>query len=437
MAEGSVPFPQARRAEDGSGFEDLVALGRLLAGRPCREDPAWNFVVPLARQHDLAPLLYWRATRSPGGAVVPAELLQELENDFYCAAVKTVLAERQLAELLAALGEAGVPTLVLKGAAAGAFYPDPALRAYSDLDCLVPDSQLLEAETALQALGYRSHQSPSWWQDHFEHLPPMTRPGDALGVEVHWRLGPEEGGAGCLPAADVWERGVPWIVGPGAGQPALRLDDVDTVLHLCYHAAVQHRLHLGLRPLCDLAQAVSGWDDARWLTLLARARAYGLDRAVDLVLALAARWLSLELPPEVTGSWQPPATLLDGWLARLAFREVGAPTAMVVAGSMAGLGSRLRHLLWHLFLPRQGMAVLYGIPARSPLIWLAYAWRPFDLLRKHGGTMWRVWRGEEARSAWASEVWLERWLSPRSSGQGEDAATGRAGARLDKEPISE
>ena len=53
------------------------------------------------------------------------------------------------------------------------------------------------------------------------------------------------------------------------------------------HAAVQHRLHLGLHPLCDLAQVVSGWDDARWGTLMSRARAYGLGRAVDLLLALA------------------------------------------------------------------------------------------------------------------------------------------------------
>jgi hypothetical protein len=433
MGEGPVPFPQAECAEDGSGFEGLVALGHLLAGQPSGEKAPWDVVMPLARRHGLSPLLYWRVTHSPGRAV-PAPILQELKNDFHWAVRQTMLGERQLAELLAALDTAGVPALVLKGAAAGAFYPDPALRPYSDLDLLVPDSQVLQAEKVLQSLRYGSRLPTSWWQDHFLHLPPMTRPGEKLGVEVHWRISREDGRAGCLPAADLWERGVAWSVGPGADQPALRLDDADTVLHLCYHAAVQHRLHLGLRPLADLAQVVRGWDGARWLILMERARAYGLERAVALVLALAGRWLSLDLPPEVTKAWQAPAPQLDGWLTRLAFAfgQAGAPTAMVVAGSMAGLGARLRHLLSHLFLSRQGMALIYGIPARSPLIWLAYARRPIDLLRQHGGTMWRAWRGKgAARSAWALEVWLEGWL------RGEDPPPGRAGAWLDKEPISE
>ena len=357
---------------------------------------------------------------------MPAPLLEELRNDFYCAVARTMLAERQFAELLAALDEAKVPALVLKGAATGAFYPDPGLRAYTDLDFLVRDEQVGRAETVLRDLGYVPHPSPSWWQDHFQHLPPMARPDGGLSVEVHWRTGPREG-VGCLPVHDLWARGVSWSLGPGTAQPALRLDDVDTALHLCQHAAIQHRLRVGLRPLCDLAQVVAGWDRGRWLTLSSRARAYGLDRAVDLVLALADRWLSLDPPPDIARAWQPLAPLLDAWLARLAYPEAGAPAAMIVAGSATGHGARLRHLLRHLFLPRQGMALLYGIPARSPLIWLAYARRPIDLLRKHGEAMWHVLRGKEAaRAAWNSEVWLERWLhGPDGANRGESPPGGQ------------
>ncbi|MDX9829556.1 MAG: nucleotidyltransferase family protein [Anaerolineae bacterium] len=410
----------------GSRPDGLAALGCLLAGQPSGEATPWELVVPLAVRHSLGPLLYWRATQEPGGAALPAPLLEELRNDFYCAAARTMLAEGQLAELLAALDEAKVPALVLKGAATGAFYPDPGLRAYTDLDFLVRDEQVGRAETVLRDLGYVPHPSPSWWQDHFQHLPPMARPDGGLSVEVHWRTGPREG-VGCLPVHDLWARGVSWSLGPGTAQPALRLDDVDTALHLCQHAAIQHRLRVGLRPLCDLAQVVAGWDRGRWLTLSSRARAYGLDRAVDLVLALADRWLSLDPPPDIARAWQPLAPLLDAWLARLAYPEAGAPAAMIVAGSTTGHGARLRHLLRHLFLPRQGMALLYGIPARSPLIWLAYARRPIDLLRKHGEAMWHVLRGKEAaRAAWNSEVWLERWLhGPDGANRGESPPGGQ------------
>ncbi len=408
----------------GSRPDGLAALGCLLAGQPSGEATPWELVVPLAVRHSLGPLLYWRATQEPGGAALPAPLLEELRNDFYCAAARTMLAEGQLAELLAALDEAKVPALVLKGAATGAFYPDPGLRAYTDLDFLVRDEQVGRAETVLRDLGYVPHPSPSWWQDHFQHLPPMARPDGGLSVEVHWRTGPREG-VGCLPVHDLWARGVSWSLGPGTAQPALRLDDVDTALHLCQHAAIQHRLRVGLRPLCDLAQVVAGWDRGRWLTLSSRARAYGLDRAVDLVLALADRWLSLDPPPDIARAWQPLAPLLDAWLARLAYPEAGAPAAMIVAGSATGHGARLRHLLRHLFLPRQGMALLYGIPARSPLIWLAYARRPIDLLRKHGEAMWHVLRGKEAaRAAWNSEVWLERWLHGPDGANGGESPPG-------------
>jgi hypothetical protein len=72
-----------------------------------------------------------------------------------------MVAERQLAQVLAALAGAGLPALVVKGAAAGAFYPDPALRAYGDLDVLVPRTQVDQAEVALNGLGYRPPETPT------------------------------------------------------------------------------------------------------------------------------------------------------------------------------------------------------------------------------------------------------------------------------------
>jgi hypothetical protein len=51
------------------------------------------------------------------------------------------------------------------------------------------------------------------------------------------------------------------------------------------------------------------------------------------------------------------------------------------------------------------------MPADSPRIWLAYLWRPIDLLKRYGLSAWQTLRGErEARAAWQREVWLERWL---------------------------
>ena len=57
------------------------------------------------------------------------------------------------------------------------------------------------------------------------------------------------------------------------------------------------------------------------------------------------------------------------------------------------------------------MAVVYGVPADSPRIWLTYLWRPVHLLRCYGGHTWDALCGrQEAHEAWQREVWLERWL---------------------------
>jgi hypothetical protein len=92
-----------------------------------------------------------------------------LQKDFYAAAARSMV---QLAQVLVALAGAGVPALVVKGAAAGTFYPDPALRY---LDVLVPQAQVDRAEAALNGLGYHAVKAREWAVDHHHHLPPLVR----------------------------------------------------------------------------------------------------------------------------------------------------------------------------------------------------------------------------------------------------------------------
>jgi len=374
----------------------------------------------------VSPLLYWRLEKRPfsselkGGKIkgvqvtVPEEATEGLERDYYTAAAQGMLAEQQLADVLRVLGEAEVPTLVIKGAAIGAFYPDPALRPYGDLDLLVPQSCLERAEAALNRLDYWCSKPKAWWSDTLYHLPPMVRDGGWLTVEIHWRL-EQEGAVGRLPTRDLWARAVSWGVG---GQPAFRLDSVDMALHLCQHAVVQHRTHLGLRPLCDLVQVTEKWDWPAWELLVQRAVEYGLSRPIYLMLTLAERALHLTAPARAMSTLRLAVgtPLPDGLVERLlSFEGEGAtrvPLAAVQAGARGTVSEWLQHILWHLFLPRNGMAVVYGIPADSPRIWLAYLRRPVDLLRRYSRTIWGVLRGSrKARAAWQQEAWLQSWLA--------------------------
>ncbi|NIV28093.1 MAG: hypothetical protein GWN58_00890 [Anaerolineae bacterium] len=207
---------------------------------------------------------------------------------------------------------------------------------------------------------------------------------------------------------------MPWSV---QGQPALRLEAIDVVLHLCRHAVVQHKVYGAFRSLCDLVQVTEGWGQREWEVLSQRALDYGLARPVYLMLVLAGQMLKLAVPAQVLSGLRPPGRVpAPDELMRLLMRSHGATPAPVSAGAVQAategtLGAQLRHLAGNLFLSREGMAMLYKIPAGSPWIWLAYLWRPVDLLWRYGLSTWRALRGERgARAIWQREVWLERWL---------------------------
>jgi hypothetical protein len=403
--------------EREQSISSLSALGQLLAGLPPDPDLDWDAVASLAGRHGVAPLLFWKLYQEAGGrekmSPAPAAVRGRLQRDYYGAVALGLVAERELVELLRALTAAGVTVLVLKGAGVAAFYPDRGLRCYGDVDLLVPQAQVDRAEEVLGRLGYRYSQSRDWYTEHFNHLPPMRSDEGALAVELHWRL--DHGETICsLPVEGMWARAVPWTVGD---QPALRLEDVDMVLYLSRHAVVQHRTRLGLRPLCDLMQVTQGWGRAEWETLTQRAAEYGLGRPVYLMLALAQQMLDLAPPAEVMSGLRPSSgALLPGDLGEWLIRNgdghaTPVPRAVVQARAQGSVGARLRHVLWHLFLPRKGMSVIYGVPANSPRIWLTYMWRPVHLLRRYGRSSWDALRRESAaQAAWQREAWLDEWL---------------------------
>jgi hypothetical protein len=135
------------------------------------------------------------------------------------------------------------------------------------------------------------------------------------------------------------------------------------------------------------------------------------------MLVLAGQMLNLAVPAEILLDLSPPGDVPEpDELMRLLMRSYGSAPAPVSAGAVQAategpLGAQLRHIAGSLFLPREGMATIYRIRANSPWIWLAYLWRPVDLLWRYGLSTWRALRGERgARAVWQREVWLERWL---------------------------
>lgn len=409
------------------GEVDVRLLGRLVMGAPPEPGLDWQAAMDLARRHGVSPLLHWRVREladEAARAAVPQAVRDGLRQDFMLAGGRAMIVERQLGQVLGALAGAGVPAVVVKGAALAALFPDPALRVYGDLDILVPQAQLDQAEAVLDGLGYRAMFDREWSLAHHHHLPPMEDAEGRLAVELHWRLD-DPGRAGRLPAGELWSRVAAWSVG---GQQALRLEQVDAALHVCRHVVVQNRARGGLRALADLAQAMGGWGPGEWEALVRRAGEYGLRSVVYLMLVLVEQALGRAAPPQVLAALCPPGAepLPDDVLERVLAVEADDQARVLIALARAGgrrtWRARLRRVLEYLFPPRSRLAIEYGLPAGSPRLWLARLAWPWDVASRYGRTVWAAWRGERAASAaWEHEAWLERWLGQepdRGSGTG-------------------
>ena len=120
----------------------------------------WQLVLERARTHEVLPLLY-RNLEALGFAGMPEPARAELADAYGNNAIRNVLLAKELARVLAQLGEAGVPVMPLKGAAlAESLYGDPALRVSADIDILVPPKYFIEAFRLIVSSGYQSRFTP-------------------------------------------------------------------------------------------------------------------------------------------------------------------------------------------------------------------------------------------------------------------------------------
>jgi putative nucleotidyltransferase-like protein len=151
----------------GSGGRGLwEAVDRLIDRAPSEDD---------LRSHRLE-VLAARRFRSVGRPV-PEDFVDQERR----AAIAALMAPRVLERVREAYDG---PALVFKGPEVAARYPDPALRAYGDIDLLVPDAD--KAQRALLAGGFRLVGEPELYID-IHHLRPVLADGLPLIVEIHSR----------------------------------------------------------------------------------------------------------------------------------------------------------------------------------------------------------------------------------------------------------
>lgn len=269
----------------------------------------WDTLLPELRAEHLTPFVYARLRASSAWREVPEPAQRMLAEDFQSHSVRTYLMQAELAAIAAAFDEAGVPLLLLKGAALGRMvYTSPAERPIGDLDLLIPAERL---EPARQVLARRQYQAAGlFWlsrlQQRYRAELPLEcfAPGrERLLVELHWSLVELPYYVDRIPMAEIWQDSVPAGDLPGARLP----DPVTALLHSCAHWALHHSQEQRLLWLLDVDR-LARCDRLDWDRVLDRATRWGLQLALRTIVLQAAAQLGSPVPAAVRHTmahWQP------------------------------------------------------------------------------------------------------------------------------------
>ena len=128
----------------------------------------------------VGPLLYWHFRDGSWPDVMPQVVRDHLMKTYYNTFAQNTLMYRELARILESFSEAGIPVILLKGAAlALTVYEDIGLRPMGDLDLLVRPEDLRKAWQIMGKLNYEVLSANT-------EVVLRNFEGPEIGVDLHW-----------------------------------------------------------------------------------------------------------------------------------------------------------------------------------------------------------------------------------------------------------
>ena len=402
-----------RTCLQSSWYAPALADAETLAQQPGWD---WAAVTAAATRARVAPLLFHALQDVPWvpDMVRPGLVWQELERQYVFTAARAVWLQRDLAELLAALTEAGIPHIVLKGAVLGqALYDNVALRPFGDLDVLVHAADIDGAKAVAEGLGYATVGTPMHRDRGPEFLLKeihLHKNGSAreANLDLHWHLFKPPVMSPAQTPDWFWETAVPAHI---RETPTQMLGPEAQVVYLSTHVGEQHAEGLALGSLHtllwlnDIAMVIARHaDEIDWTEVLTRTNSYGLMAPVRAVLLHLAHQWAVPIPASMVGALAEPAaaTAKDRTLELLtADTPVNGPVHRGFFVTMAGLPS------WP---SRVRFALHAGVPS-----W-AYMQKRYKVRRPVLTPLFYVYRGLVGVRSLAVTVWLylrQRWARPQ------------------------
>lgn len=345
----------------------------------------------LAASHDITPLLY-RGLRQldPASALMPKLDEEIMQRALYF----EIIVPQQLAELVGALTEAGIPCILLKGYALGLqVYEQPLMRPFVDHDLLIHPQDGYKAAQVLGEMGYRP--DPDFdLSNHHHHLVPYLHP-ERLMVELHSELVTAKG-ALQVDMEQVWADSV---TGDLQGVPIQMICLEHALIYLALHAVLTHLFEQGLKAICDVHELIQN-HPVDWDKVIRDSHHWGCARQLYLMLRLVNEIYGDVVSGEVLHALsQQPITpqLLEYSLMNLRETTVTGmkdSSALADAWFQRDPRKRIRRIVSRLFPPREVINRYYHLDERGGSILFYYPRWQVMFLNRHFRTAWHLFRAD-------------------------------------------
>lgn len=370
-------------------------LGEGDTGALLREGLDWEYLLRLADEHGMGPLLYRRLD----AGLVPASVMDRLREDFDQNRMRNLLLAGELVQLCRLFEGQGIPVITFKGPSlAAAVYGDLALRKSGDLDILIHHQDVLTAKELLVARGYRPIPQLTLAPEsgltraqeaafiHFEREYVFSQDGLDIEVDLQWEIVHRQFSF-PLNLERLQKRACRVPLGAAGDVPALPPEVL--LLVLCAHGAKDMWEWLYL--IRDVAELIEAYPAMDWKAVMEEAGAMGGGRMLRLGLYLAREVSGANLPEEVVLKVRadPVVRELAAQIRRGLFVEPRARG--ILAGSFFQSfhfkmrerpQDRLRYLLHAVTAPNESDWM--HLPLPEYLFALYYLLRPVRLATKYG-----------------------------------------------------
>ncbi|MBE7383306.1 MAG: nucleotidyltransferase family protein [Leptolyngbya sp. SIO1E4] len=402
-------------------------------------DLDWKFVIVLATQHRVLPLVF-HALKQIDSNHVPPEVFTHLQTFFGRHIFRNLNQLAEITRLINLLKQHQIPAIPFKGPTLTLnIYGDIALRQFDDLDILVAPADFLNARQVLMKQGGYQRPKPSNFlsleQEH-AHLRSvcecsLVHRTQKTVVDLHQQLTGGTFIAYPFEFSALWQRLTP----VSAPHQLFTLCPEDLLLYLCVHGTKS--LWKRLVWICDVAALIQQTPALDWESLLQKAQTAKIERMLLLGLHLAEQVLGNTLPALITQRIAADATVralseqvcqrllageyglsshFDLEMMKFQFRAIADPKAQV----RYCLKCFYRHGLTpirRLFQPTEKEWLFVQLP-RS-LHFLYYLIRPVRLLGREVTNLWQHLLSREIDTASGTQSRRQKTKDKRQKAEGQ------------------